>query len=117
MAVTASRAPDPAGWVWMLQDVPLNCSTSGAPEPLLPTAQTSVLDAALTPQSSPPLTVGEGTTDQDVPLKFSISGPEVCEPTAHMSVGETAETAFEARARDGWGGHDLEAAREELSRF
>ena len=93
MAVTALSKPDPAGWVWMLQDVPLNCSTSGAPEPLLPTAQTSVLDRVLTPKSSPPLTVGEVTTDQVVPLKFSISGPEDWLPTAQMSVGETAETA------------------------
>ncbi len=49
MAVTALSKPDPAGCVWMLQDVPLKNSTSGLPEPLLPTAQTALLDAALTP--------------------------------------------------------------------
>ena len=97
MAVTAlSVAAPPAivGVVWMLQDVPLKNSTSGAPEPLLPTAQTAFLDKALTPESVPPLTAGAATTDQLVPLKFSISGPVESLPTAQMSVGDTAETAL-----------------------
>ncbi len=97
MAVTAlSVAAPPAivGVVWMLQDVPLKNSTSGAPEPLLPTAQTALLDKAVTPVSVPPLTLGAATTDQLVPLKFSISGPVESLPTAQMSVGDTAETAL-----------------------
>ena len=67
---------------------------------MLPTAQTALLDEALTLSSEPPVTVGEATTDQVVPLKFSISGATsleelgVWKPTAQMSVGETAETAL-----------------------
>ncbi len=59
MAVTALSCALPvAGVVWTLQDVPLKCSTSGdsrtAAETLrlLPTAQTSLLDKALTPVNS-----------------------------------------------------------------
>jgi len=119
MAVTALSVPPPeiVGVVWMLQDVPLKNSTSGAPEPFLPTAQTAFLDKALTPESVPPLTAGAATTDQLVPLKFSISGPVESLPTAQMSVGDTAETALKFDPRDGRARYDLEAAREELARL
>src|SRR5271157_1503227 len=109
MAVTALNSPPPAvslllpffgsvGVVWTLQDVPLKNSTSGVKTPVLlrvlPTAQTALLDKAVTPESVPPLTAGAGTTDQLVPLKFSIRGPVESLPTAQMSVGDTAETAL-----------------------
>ena len=65
---------------------------------LSPTAQTALLDAALTELSVSkvvPAGLGVVTTDQLVPLKFSASvvGPEPWKPTAQMSVGETAVTA------------------------
>ena len=85
MAVTALSVPPVAGVVWMLQDVPLKCSTSGVltVTPLLltlkltPTAQTLLLATALTLENSAtdePAGVGAATTDQLVPLKFSVSG-------------------------------------------
>jgi hypothetical protein len=84
MAVTALSEPAVAGVVWMLQDVPLKCSTSGELTTpllftvvLLPTAQTLLLARALTAEKSAldaPAGVGAATTDQLVPLKFSVKG-------------------------------------------
>ena len=65
MAATEANSPPPevslplplaasVGVVWTLQEVPLKNSTSGAPEPLLPTAQTALLEKALTASSAPP---------------------------------------------------------------
>src|SRR5271165_913888 len=73
MAATAANSPPPAvslplplagrvGVVWTLQDVPLKNSTSGAPEPLVPTAQMSVGETAVTALRLAPETVGLVTT-------------------------------------------------------
>ena len=111
-AVTALSWPPAEGvaTVWMLQDVPLKNSTSGVltfsllllTARLSPTAQTALLDRALTPLSTDapaPVGLGVATTDQLVPLKFSASVvssalPEFWKPTAQMSVAETAAVAL-----------------------
>ena len=67
------------------------------PVPVLPTAQTSVGEIAVTALSEPPPEiVGVVWTFQDVPLKNSTSGPVVLSPTAQTSLRDKALTPLSA---------------------
>ena len=97
--------------------MPLKNSTSGLPLLMLPTAQTSFLDKAVTPVSVPPLDRRRGDHRPARAVEVLDQGAGGVAPDGPDVGGRYRRDRAEGRPRDGRARHDLEAAREELARF
>src|SRR5580658_1338923 len=86
-----AERPGPAVRV---QAVPFQCRIRGFPPPLVPDAQASRADAAVTLVSALPGPVsGTRASCHAVPFHRMMSTPELTLPTAHATRGDTAATA------------------------